>query len=793
MFKQTYPRTLASIDAIMRDVKAELERLKLPRKNLVHALLLTEECTAALIENVSQRSDEPVEVAVRKRFGDISVRITVAGEECDPTLEVPLGDGTDQQDRDVQAVLRHRILRAYDSDLSHSYKSNRNVVTLTVKKNARKTLRFTLAAFVLAIIVGMALQLIGNEALITGLDANLLTPVRTMFLNALKMIMVPVVFFSLVNCISDLSNVSELGRIGGKTTAFYLFTCVCAICIGIGVFYLIHPGAPVAEMPQADATSLSQMEEVSILSIIVNIVPDNIASAVLEADMLQIIFIAVLCGIAVSVIGERGKILKEIFDACNELFLRITRMIISVVPIATFCAVTSLVATTGVGMLLSLVGVVGTFVLGLLILLVVYGLLILVLTRESPITFYRKYASCMLLAFTLSSRNATMPTTIQYCVNKLGVSPKVASFAIPLGSTINMDGSCVYLAVCSLFLAQMYGVDISGGTLLTLAISVMMLAIGAPGVTGAAFICLSTLVVQLGIPVESVTILMGIDQLLSMLRTTGNTTGDAVGAVVVAKTEGFSTRRCTATSPCSVVRMRSALLAWLRATGGVRKPCIQCENPVVGVFAGGLDVRSGVTMEQPGRLARPHGGAESALASGASRFLLEPCDVRPFVGRDVRRFNHGDRFEFPHAARFQVARVRERGADLRAVGVVEHVLDLHVADVRVLVVGERAGDIGSVRVRRVERLLGDGVVLSGRGFLRGLLGRSFRRCACRAGARCRILDFRRFASEQHAGEYACSRDCAHLPCNAHVISYPCDGGRIRPLACDDRSSHGRFH
>ena len=205
------------------------------------------------------------------------MRITVAGEECDPTLEVPLGDGTDQQDRDVQAVLRHSILRAYDSDLSHSYKNNRNVVTLTVKKNARKTLWFTLAAFVLAIIVGVVLQLIGNEALITGLDANLLTPIRTMFLNALKMIMVPVVFFSLVNCISDLSNVSELGRIGGKTIAFYLFTCVCAICIGIGVFYLIHPGAPVAEMPQADAASLSQMEKVSILSIIVNIVPDNIA------------------------------------------------------------------------------------------------------------------------------------------------------------------------------------------------------------------------------------------------------------------------------------------------------------------------------------------------------------------------------------------------------------------------------------------------------------------------------------------------------------------------------------
>lgn len=222
MFKQTYPRTLASIDAIMRDVKAELERLKLPRKSLVHALLLTEECTAALIENVSQRSDEPVEVAVRKRFGTFRCALRWRARSATLRWKSPLGDGTDQQDRDVRAVLRHRILRAYDSDLSHSYKNNRNVVTLTVKKNARKTLWFTLAAF---------------------------------------------------------------------------------------------------------------------------------------------------------------------------------------------CAVTSLVATTGVGMLLSLVGVVGTFVLGLLILLVVYGLLILVLTCESPITFYRKYASCMLLAFMLSSSNATMPTT----------------------------------------------------------------------------------------------------------------------------------------------------------------------------------------------------------------------------------------------------------------------------------------------------------------------------------------------------------------------------------------------
>lgn len=537
MFKKTYPRALSSLDAIIEDVRTALTELKLPQKKLVRAILLTEECAASLIENVERKRDEPIEIVVRKRFGDISVRITAAGEEYDPTMEVPLGTGDDDPDRDIQAVLRSRILRAYDSELSHSYKNNRNVVILTVKKNTQKTLWLTLGAFAVAIILGVILQFIGNDAVIAGLNDNLLTPIKTMFLNALKMIMVPVVFFSLVTCISDLSNISELGRIGGKTVAFYLFTCVCAVCIGIGVFYVVHPGAGVEAMPLSDESSIGTMEEVSVLSIIVNIVPDNMVNAVLNADMLQIIFIAVLCGVAVGAIGERGKVLKDIFDACNELFLRITRMIISLVPLATFCAITSLVSTTGPQMLTMLLGLIATFVLGLVVLLVLYGLLILVLARENPLHFYRKFSPCMLLGFTLSSSNAVMPTTMHYAETKLGVPPKVASFSIPLGATINMDGSCVYLATSALFLATIYGVDISGGMLVTLGISVMMLAIGAPGITGAAFICLSTLVVQLGIPVEAVTILMGIDQLMSMLRTAANTTGDAVGSIVVAKSE----------------------------------------------------------------------------------------------------------------------------------------------------------------------------------------------------------------------------------------------------------------
>ena len=157
MFKKTYPRALSSLDAIIEDVRTALTELKLPQKKLVRAILLTEECAASLIENVERKRDEPIEIVVRKRFGDISVRITAAGEEYDPTMEVPLGTGDDDPDRDIQAVLRSRILRAYDSELSHSYKNNRNVVILTVKKNTQKTLWLTLAAFAVAIILDVIL------------------------------------------------------------------------------------------------------------------------------------------------------------------------------------------------------------------------------------------------------------------------------------------------------------------------------------------------------------------------------------------------------------------------------------------------------------------------------------------------------------------------------------------------------------------------------------------------------------------------------------------------------------
>lgn len=544
MFKQTYPRAISSVSRIMQDIETELTQRKIPTKRIARILLLTEESVVSFIENVSQKAESGLEICIRRRLGDLSIRIAVEGEEYDPSMQmhVPGDHALDMAGSEIQTLLHSRILQAFGSEITYAYKNKRNILFITIKKSEQKSLYLTLGAFAMAIVVGILLQLAGNPALTQGLSTYLFSPIKTMFLNALSMVMVPVVFFSLVSCISDLSNVSDLGRIGSKTVMFYLFTSVCAIFIGIGAYCLLQPGATASmTLPVSETQSASQVEQVdiSILQIIIDVVPKNIVTAFEEANMLQVIFIAVLCGLAVGAIGERGKVLRDIFTACNDLFLRITRMIITFVPLVTFCAITALISTSGAQVLQMMTGLAGTVILGLVFLVILYSLLILLVAHENPFAFLRKFGPNTLLTFALSSSNAAMPSNLDCCQKKLGISSKIASFSIPLGATINMDGTCIYLSVASLLLANIYGVDITGSTLVTLLLSILMLSIGAPGVSGSALICLSTLVVQLGIPVESVALFMGVDQILSMFRAAANSTGDAAVSVVVAKLENL--------------------------------------------------------------------------------------------------------------------------------------------------------------------------------------------------------------------------------------------------------------
>jgi len=365
------------------------------------------------------------------------------------------------------------------------------------------------------------------------------SPIKTMFLNALKMVVAPVVFFSIISCIVQFSDLSSLGRIGGKIIGMYFFTTCIAIAIGIGVFYLIQPGdASLASSLAVDSGAItSQTMNVSIIDTIVGIIPSDIVNPFLKANMLQLIFMAVIFGIATSLLGKYSDMLVGLFSACNDLFLKVTSIIIKAMPLAVFCSIMSMMLTMGIKTIISVLGMFCTFVLGLFAVMIMYCILMTVMGRINPVNFARKYAPSMLQVFSLSSSNAAIPLNMEACEKKLGIDKMIYSLSIPLGATINMHGTCIYLSVFTLALGKIYGVDVTGGAMLSLIVSIFVLSVGAPGIPGAGLICLSVLLAQTNIPVEAVGLVMGIDSVCAMFRAMSNCLGDVAVSTIVAKSE----------------------------------------------------------------------------------------------------------------------------------------------------------------------------------------------------------------------------------------------------------------
>lgn len=533
--KKNVPADMTGVGRAVEYVQESLKGLKLKGRNAANAVLLAEETLVELAGQAPEGSE--IRVQVQKRMGTTSILLSAPGEKLSLTdaMDFGLDLESGEIDRETESAIRGLLLRSFKDRIRCKYKNGVNTVLITVETSARRSLYLTLGALALAVAAGLLLKAAAPESFTAGLNEYLLVPGKKMFLNALKMVVGPVVFFSIVSCIAGFGDLSEFGKIGAKILGMYVLTTLFAIAVGLGVSFLVSPGDP-GMLSDAAAGTAVDGAGISMLDTIVNIVPSNIVRPFLESDMLQIIFIAVLCGAAAGMIGSYSKPLQAFFEACSTLFLKVTTIIIQVIPIAVFCSITSLILTTGADTLLSLLGMMGTVVLGMFLMVLVYAALVL-LSGLNPLTYLKKYLPVMLATFSLSSSSAAMPLNMDACQNRLGVSPKVCSFSIPLGATVNMDGSCVYLAVAGMFLAKVYGVEIEGSTLVAMIFSILVLSIGAPGIPGAAFVCLSALLTAMGVPAEAVGLVMGIDPILSMFRAMSNTAGDAAVALVVAKSE----------------------------------------------------------------------------------------------------------------------------------------------------------------------------------------------------------------------------------------------------------------
>lgn len=362
--------------------------------------------------------------------------------------------------------------------------------------------------------------------------------VGQVFLRGIMMCVVPLVFFSLVNGAASMGDIKKLGRVGGKTVGFYLITTSIALVIGLAMAFLINPGVGL-DMGSIDTVDVSASAGKPIAQVLYEMVPRNPVQALAEGNMLQIIVFALLTGIALTMIGDKGKKIHAIFEEGNELIMKLVSLVMSLAPIGVLCLVARTFGQVGVAAIIPLAKTVFAVYLALAIhLVVVYGGMLKGLTGLSPVRFFKKLFPAMAIAFSTASSSATLPVTMDMTINKVGASKSIASFALPLGATINMDGTAIYQGVSAIFIAQVYGIDVTISMALVIVLSATLASIGTAGVPGAGAVMLSMVLTTVGLPLEGLGLILGIDRLFDMGRTAMNITGDAVCTTIISKQEG---------------------------------------------------------------------------------------------------------------------------------------------------------------------------------------------------------------------------------------------------------------
>ncbi|NOU49583.1 dicarboxylate/amino acid:cation symporter [Pseudoalteromonas sp. JBTF-M23] len=355
------------------------------------------------------------------------------------------------------------------------------------------------------------------------------------FIASLKMLVVPLVFISLVCGTCSLSDPKKLGRLGGKSIGLYLLTTAIAITVAITLALIVAPGEGQTIPTNA---SFEAQQAPTLAQVIINMFPTNPINAMAAGNMLQVIVFALLFGIAMALSGEPGKRVAKMFDDLNVVVLKLVTLLMNLAPYGVFCLMAKLFTTIEMGLIVSL-GKYFCVVLAALFIhaLVNYSIILKILTGLSPITFLLKMKDACMFAFSTSSSSATMPVTLETATKKLGAHNSVASFTVPLGATINMDGTAIMQGVATVFIAQVFAIDLSITDYLMVILTATLASVGTAGVPGVGLIMLAMVLNQVGLPVEGIAIIIGVDRLLDMTRTAVNVTGDCMVTCIVAKSE----------------------------------------------------------------------------------------------------------------------------------------------------------------------------------------------------------------------------------------------------------------
>ena len=397
----------------------------------------------------------------------------------------------------------------------------------------------------IALLAGAVFGLLINFFLPTGVlkDTILIDGVLYIigngFIRLMQMLVIPLVICSLICGTMSIGDTKTLGRVGVKTLIFYTATTALAISIALILAILIRPGIGL-NMSAIETPDVGVSENISFTDTLLNIIPKNIIASMADGDMLPIIVFSVFVGIMLAKLGEKTATVSKFFAEFNDVMMEMTITVMKAAPIGVFCMIARTIATIGFDAFVPMLKYMSCVIFALAVqCFVVYLLLLFGFTGLNPFTFIKKYFPVMEFAFSTSSSNATIPLSIETLKDRLGISSKISSFTVPLGATINMDGTAIMQGVAVVFIADAYGIEITAGMLATVIATATLASIGTAGVPGVGLITLAMVLTSVGLPTEGIALIMGIDRIIDMLRTAVNVTGDAVCTTIVAKQAGM--------------------------------------------------------------------------------------------------------------------------------------------------------------------------------------------------------------------------------------------------------------
>lgn len=389
-----------------------------------------------------------------------------------------------------------------------------------------------LISMILGFLVGIVINLFAATPFVKDiLIDNIFYFGGTGFINLMKMLVVPLIFCSIVVGTASLSNSRKIGSISIEIILFYIITTLIAVCLAIFIGSIIQPGNGLNMVGSQFTSNITS--NVTLTDNLLNMIPSNPIGSIANGEIIPTIIFAIIVGLVLSMLQDETKLVKDFFTQANKVMIKMTSLVMNLAPIGVFCLMASTFANLGISGLIPLFKFIISVILAIFIqMFVIYPLILFIFTRLSPIRFYKKFISVMIFAFSSTSSNATIPLTLEK-LSQLGVSEEVSSFSIPLGATINMDGNAIMQGCAIMFATQAYGLDLGLSALITVIFMAVIASISAAGIPSAAIISMNMLFMSVGLPLDIIAILLGIDHFLDLFRTTINVTGDAICTIIV--------------------------------------------------------------------------------------------------------------------------------------------------------------------------------------------------------------------------------------------------------------------